>query len=376
MVGHRSLGSRARASLFFRDPSLDDARLRQTTLVTGMQTMPLRTVLCRSSQGSRLVSLMMVACLAASIGCDRRSPPTARAEPATTDAAMPPTVLPLHASAPVPSSSSIPTAVSFAGAPAALAAPMAKATSRVERAMTKLSEELARRGLPTNCLYFIPEPTTPLYVEFAVRENHTPPACQGDPAVAPIVGRYRVSSSGLISEYDVLEDFWPPLGGKATTAEAVTTAETTAAGSPMRLKLAKLGLPLVVTVPVGSKASRYTYSFQSLFSSDPSGSAVTITIGRGRENTEIWLATGAPDVSGLLGPTVADSDGACSIVKEDDQRLGIYRCKYANSVETFGTISDVAVGEKHYTCHSANLASKALVDRVLAVCKSATPVTK
>jgi hypothetical protein len=61
-----------------------------------------------------------------------------------------------------------------------------------------------------DCITYGTEETTDAYFEFVLRENHNA-KCSGDPAVSPVVDRYRVyRRSGKIEWLEPIEDKWRP----------------------------------------------------------------------------------------------------------------------------------------------------------------------
>ena len=71
-----------------------------------------------------------------------------------------------------------------------------------------LEKALPPRGLSIRCVSLFTEETTRLFYQFAVREKHGE-KCPGDPAVAPLVDRFRViKKNGKIQRYDVVNDSW------------------------------------------------------------------------------------------------------------------------------------------------------------------------
>ncbi|HKY61927.1 MAG TPA: hypothetical protein VJR29_00775 [bacterium] len=91
--------------------------------------------------------------------------------------------------------------------PARAGSPEASPVSE-KRLQTYLAKQLPARGLSLECVYWIMEDSTAKYVEYAVREKHGG-SCPGDPAVSPIVDRYRVpAGKGRIQTYDPVEDRW------------------------------------------------------------------------------------------------------------------------------------------------------------------------
>lgn len=66
------------------------------------------------------------------------------------------------------------------------------------------------------CLSFMPESAQGGVVIFALREKHNA-ECGGDPELAPVVDRYRVSlSAKQIELYDALEDEFKPYSTRKT----------------------------------------------------------------------------------------------------------------------------------------------------------------
>jgi hypothetical protein len=62
--------------------------------------------------------------------------------------------------------------------------------------------------IPMDCITYITEETTGAYFQFVLRENHNA-KCGGDPAISPVVDRYRVyRSSGKIKQWEAAEDKW------------------------------------------------------------------------------------------------------------------------------------------------------------------------
>lgn len=77
-----------------------------------------------------------------------------------------------------------------------------------KRLWAYLEKKLPPRGLSLDCVTLILEDSTAKYLEYAVREKHDG-NCPGDPAVAPIVDRYRVPlKKGSIQTYNPVEDDW------------------------------------------------------------------------------------------------------------------------------------------------------------------------
>ncbi|HEX5033471.1 MAG TPA: hypothetical protein VFW62_03240 [bacterium] len=77
-----------------------------------------------------------------------------------------------------------------------------------KRLQSYLAKQLPPRGLSLECVFWIVEESTAKYIEYAVREKHGG-SCPGDPAVSPIVDRYRVpAGKGRIQTYDPIEDRW------------------------------------------------------------------------------------------------------------------------------------------------------------------------
>ncbi len=76
--------------------------------------------------------------------------------------------------------------------------------------------ELARRVIVASsperarCLDFFLESRTDEVSEVGVRERHDA-ACGGDPDVAPIAERLRVTADGRVARYDAVEDRWSPV---------------------------------------------------------------------------------------------------------------------------------------------------------------------
>jgi hypothetical protein len=59
-----------------------------------------------------------------------------------------------------------------------------------------------------DCITYITEETTGAYFQFVLRENHNA-KCGGDPAISPVVDRYRVyRRSGKIEQWEPIEDSW------------------------------------------------------------------------------------------------------------------------------------------------------------------------
>jgi hypothetical protein len=64
------------------------------------------------------------------------------------------------------------------------------------------------KRISLDCITFDTEETTRIYVEIAVRENHTA-KCGGDPETSPVIDRYRVNrASGKIELYEAAGDRW------------------------------------------------------------------------------------------------------------------------------------------------------------------------
>lgn len=64
------------------------------------------------------------------------------------------------------------------------------------------------KRISLDCITFDTEETTRIYVEIAVRENHTT-KCGGDPETSPVIDRYRVNrASGKIELYEAAADRW------------------------------------------------------------------------------------------------------------------------------------------------------------------------
>jgi hypothetical protein len=62
--------------------------------------------------------------------------------------------------------------------------------------------------IPMDCITYITEETTGAYFQFVLRENHNA-KCGGDPAISPVVDRYRVyRRSGKIEQWEPIEDSW------------------------------------------------------------------------------------------------------------------------------------------------------------------------
>lgn len=61
-----------------------------------------------------------------------------------------------------------------------------------------------------DCVTYGTEETTDAYFQFVLRENHNG-KCGGDPAISPVVDRYRVyRRSGKIEWLEQIEDKWRP----------------------------------------------------------------------------------------------------------------------------------------------------------------------
>jgi hypothetical protein len=61
-----------------------------------------------------------------------------------------------------------------------------------------------------DCISYSTEETTGAYFQFVLRENHNA-KCGGDPAISPVVDRYRVyRRSGKIEWLERIEDNWRP----------------------------------------------------------------------------------------------------------------------------------------------------------------------
>jgi hypothetical protein len=85
-----------------------------------------------------------------------------------------------------------------------------------EEAALKLLHETLKRDhvytkrISLDCVTFSTEEETSAFFAFVLRENHTR-ACGGDPAVSPVVDRYRVQrATGKIEWLEPVDDEWQP----------------------------------------------------------------------------------------------------------------------------------------------------------------------
>lgn len=66
-----------------------------------------------------------------------------------------------------------------------------------------------RPGGGERCLAYVVEARTDDAVDVGVRERHGG-ECGGDPAVEPIVARFRIHRSGAVERYEIVTDSWTP----------------------------------------------------------------------------------------------------------------------------------------------------------------------
>jgi hypothetical protein len=80
-----------------------------------------------------------------------------------------------------------------------------------EKAMSLVAAAVSRdpargRGLARGCLALASEARTKTHFDIAVRETHNP-GCGGDPAVSPVIERYRILRKNKdVLIYDVVTD--------------------------------------------------------------------------------------------------------------------------------------------------------------------------
>ena len=104
-------------------------------------------------------------------------------------------------------------AVEFFASAAAKAGPKSKGPLTEDAAVNILLRTLKHdnvyaKRISLDCVTFDTEETTRIYIEIAVRENHTA-KCGGDPETSPVIDRYRVNrASGKIEIYEAAADRW------------------------------------------------------------------------------------------------------------------------------------------------------------------------
>jgi hypothetical protein len=78
----------------------------------------------------------------------------------------------------------------------------------LDRTLTR--DHVYANRISSDCITYITEETTSAYFQFVLREKHNA-KCGGDPAISPVVDRYRVyRSSGKIKQWEAAEDKWQP----------------------------------------------------------------------------------------------------------------------------------------------------------------------